>query len=187
MPKGKIIYLEGVSSAGKTSLAKALQARLAEPFFWLAGDMFWDMAPKKFVNDMDAIFPKIDAATVNTIRLFSDLGIDVIVDIVPVNISGSMGKFVRALHDCPVLYVHVTCPLEELRRREKERGDRQVGQGESQLAWISPQGAYDIIVDTYKNSSEECADKIIELLNCPEKFNAFKNLWLRQEREGCST
>ena len=138
MKQGRIIFLEGVSSSGKTTLAKALQARLPEPFFWLAGDTIWTMAPEKFKNDMEVIFPKIDAATIHTIKLFSDLGIDVIVDMVPVIKSNK--KFANMLRKCPVLYVNVTCPPEELRRRERERGDRQIGLGESQLAGLSPEG-----------------------------------------------
>ena len=162
MKKGKIIFLEGVSSSGKTTLAKALQARLPEPFFWLAGDTIWTMAPEKFKDNLEVIFPKIDAATINTIKLFSRLGIDLIVDMVPV--IKTSRKFAGMLRKCPVLYVNVTCPLEELRRREQARGDRQIGLGESQLAGLSPQSAYDIIVDSHINTSEECADRIIEML-----------------------
>jgi len=163
MKKGRIIFLEGVSSAGKTTLARALQARLPEPFFWLAGDTIWAMAPEKFKADMEMIFPKIDAATINTIKLFSKLGIDAIVDMVPVIKSNR--NFAKMLRKCPVLYVNVTCPLEELRRREQERGDRQIGLGESQLAGLSPQDKYDITVDTHNSSIEECADQIIEMMN----------------------
>jgi len=179
MLKGKIIYLEGVSSSGKTTLAKTLQAKLPTPFFLLAGDTFWFMAPEPGLFENDLIFTKIDSITINTIKLFSDLGIDVIVDIVPVSMSNSMGKFVETLYQYPVLYVNVTCPLEELRRRERARGDRKIGMGESQLIWIASEDTYDIIVDTYKSSTEECADKIIEMLNYSDEFNAFKNLWRR--------
>lgn len=179
MPKGKIIYLEGVSGAGKTTLARALQTRLPEPFFWLAGDMFWNMAPPPNTFGLDVIFPKIESTIINTIKLYSELDIGVIVDIVPVRMSNSMEKFVEALHECPVLYVNVTCPLEELRRREKER-NRQIGASESDLIWIASPSTYDITVDTNANTSEECADKIIEMLNYPEKFKAFENLWLQR-------
>jgi len=168
MKKGRIIFLEGVSSSGKTTLAKTLQARLPVPFFWLAGDTIWTMAPEKFKLDMEVIFPKIDAATINTIKLFSDLGIDAIVDMVPVIKSNK--KFADMLRKRPVLYVNVTCPLEELRRREQERGDRQIGLGESQLAGLSPPGKYDIIVDTHNSTCEECADQIIGKMNCLGKF-----------------
>jgi len=86
-------------------------------------------------------------------------------------------EYVELFHDHPVLFVLVTCPLEELRRREKERGDRIIGQAEEQLLELMPQSMYDITVDTYTNTSEECADKIIEMLDNIEKCTAFKNLW----------
>ena len=177
MLRGKIIYLEGTSSAGKTTLAKTLQTRLSEPFFWLSGDLFWEIAPRKFAERSNQLFPKVEAATINTIKLFSDLGIDVIVDIVPVSLSNSMNLFLDALHEYPVIYICVTCPLEELRRREKERGDRRLGTGESRISWIAPQYAYDLVLDTHHNSTEECADQIIDLLDSPERHTAFKTLW----------
>jgi len=49
--------------------------------------------------------------------------------------------------------------------------------GESQFAILTPQDTYDITVDTHDDSKEDCADKIVEALNCPEKFTAFKSLW----------
>jgi len=109
------------------------------------------------------------------IKAFSDIGVSTIIDDVlsKGDIVG-LKEAVELLHDYPVLFVHVTCPLEELRRREKERGDRDIGQGESQLTDLNPQDTYDITVDTTK---DECVDEIIEALNYPEKFSAFKTLW----------
>ena len=179
MEKGKIIYLEGVSSSGKTTLARTLQTRLPKPFFLLSGDMFWEMGPNNgidpIVYENNVIFPKIDLLTRNTIKLFSDLGVDFIIDFVPVR-----GDFIELLSESPVLYVNVFCPIEELRRREKERGNRQNGLAESQLDDMFPQDKYDITVNTFTNTPEECADKIIELLNYPEKFTAFKTIWLQR-------
>ena len=177
MQKGRTIYLEGVSSSGKTTLARTLQKRLSEPFFWLAGDMFWDMAPPPNTFGNNVIFPKVESATINTLKLFPDLGIDVIIDFVPVGASYLINNFIKNPYEFPVSYVNVTCPIEELRRREKERGDRQIGLAESQLEQLNPQDIYDITVDTFNNTTEECADKIIALLNYPEKFTALKNLW----------
>ncbi|MCL2815825.1 MAG: chloramphenicol phosphotransferase CPT family protein [Oscillospiraceae bacterium] len=178
MEKGKIIYLEGVSSSGKTTLAKTLQNRLSEPYFWLASDIFLGMAPIKFQNDMELMYPKIESSLINTVKLFSEINLNVIVDIV--HIGKVRNNFVKALHEFPVMYVNVTCPLEELRRREKERENadpRKIGTAESQIQGLPPQGTYDIIVNTHENSSEECADKIIEMLNQLEKCKAFKTLW----------
>ena len=181
MKKGTIIYLEGVSSSGKTTLSRTLQSRLSEPFFWIANDSFLYIAPPKiFENKAPFSFSKLELIRTNTLKLYSDLGVGVIFDTVPAGKSCIIEQFAQAFHECPVLYVGVTCPVEELRRRAKERGDRRSGLGESQLASMSSPDEYDIIVDTYANSTEECADKIIEILDCPEKFKAFNNFWLQR-------
>ena len=177
MQKGKIIFLNGVSSAGKTTLAKALQNKLSEPFYLLANDMFCDMAPEKFwdINVGETIWRAL-LGLHHTIKTFSDVGINSIVD--DVLFQDGMEECVEILHDYNVLFVHVVClSLEELRRREKQRGDRGIGQGESQLAGLSPQDTYDITVDTFADSTEVCADKIIEMLGNSEKFTAFGILW----------
>ena len=78
MQKGKIIFLNGVSSSGKTTLAKLLQARLTESFFWLAADTFIDMLPEKYNNpDKPGAMSeclKAIAMTHHTIKFFSDMG-----------------------------------------------------------------------------------------------------------------
>ena len=77
---------------------------------------------------------------------------------------------------------HANCPLEELRRREKKRGDRKTGWGESLLPELDPQDMYDMSVDTYNNTNEECADQIIALTGYGEKHTAFKTLWLQRSK-----
>jgi chloramphenicol 3-O phosphotransferase len=181
MEKGKIIFLNGVSSSGKTTLAKKLRTQLSEPFYWLSFDAFIDMSPTHFWEaDFDKFYKETLSAFHNTVKLFSDMGINVIVDHVLVKMVKALEECVNMLHDYPVLFVHVTCPVEELRRREKERGDRHIGMGESQLETLEPRDTYDITVDTYNNSIEECVNKIIESLHFPEKIAAFKILWSQQ-------
>ena len=129
---------------------------------------------KPVIYDNNVLFPKIDLITRNILKLFSDLGIDFIIDFVPVR-----GSFVDILYESHVLYVNVFCPIDELRRRERERRNRQTGLAESQFAEMFTQDKYDITVNTFTNTAEECADKIIELLDYPEKFTAFKALRLQ--------
>jgi len=185
MQKGKIIFLNGVSSAGKTTLAKALQKKLSEPFYLLANDMFCDMASEKFwdINATETCDRALKGLY-HTIKTFSDIGINVIVDDVLLNEGyDRLGECLGLLHDYNVLFVHVVCSsLEELRRREKQRGDRGIGQGESQLPQLNPQDTYDITVDTFADSTEICADRIIEMLDSSEKFTAFGILW--EEMQG---
>jgi len=80
-----------------------------------------------------------------------------------------LDEILDILHDCPVLFVHVTCPLDEMKRREKERGDRLVGLAKEQISLLCPlDNTYDISVDTYKNTHDECADRIMIMLNGSE-------------------
>jgi chloramphenicol 3-O phosphotransferase len=178
--KGKIIILNGVSSAGKTTLAKILQERLSQPFFHMDVDVFCLMAPdlSRYYNvgdyslQHDFVLNMPDIA-----KLFSDREFNLVISVVFLKDYGFLEKCVMLLHSYPVLLVHVTCPVDELRRREKERGDRQIGSTESMLPTLIPKDTYDIVVDTYNYSLEECADKIIEKLNKQDKLIAFETLW----------
>ena len=191
MGKGKVIFLNGVSSSGKTTLAKSLQERLTEPFYWLAADTFVDMVPKKFFTaEGEPVIHKAISMSHHTIKFFADMGVNTIVEHVlfpSIEIpayKNQMDECVELLHEYPVLFVHVTCPLEELRRREKERGDRDIGRAEIQFPHINPKDIYDITVDTFSNSIDECVDKIIDTLNNPDKFTAFKTYWSQRKLEG---
>lgn len=177
MKKGNIIFLNGVSSAGKTTLARALQNCLQEPYFWLSCDSFYHMAPEKFWGiEPLKNFAKAMSGLHHTIRTYSDMGFNVIVDHVLEKPYHLLAECVELLNGYPVLFVHVTCPVEELRRREKARGNREIGLSEKQLAILEPQDTYDITVDTYMDSTEECVNKILERLAKPNSPSAFELL-----------
>ena len=177
MAKGKIIFLNGVSSSGKSTLAAKLQKSLPEAYFVFCADLFMEMiSPAKGLGDYDGEAKvQFISAMYHAIRALSDAGFNMIVDdlFLKDNFSG-FEQCVELLRDCPVLFVRVTCPLDELRRREKARGDREIGQGEGQLALLNPQDTYDITVDT---SGEDCIDRIIDALCRPEDLAAFRTLW----------
>ena len=181
MERGKIIILNGVSSAGKTTLAKVLQERLSQPFFHMDVDTFCLMAPQKFLKHDYSLQHNFVSHMFDAVKLFSDRGYNLIVPCALLEGYGYLEKCVSLLHSYPVLFVHVTCPIEELIKREKERGNRQLGSTEAMLSMLIPQGSYDIVVDTYKYSTNDCADKIIEMLNKPEKLTSFKKLWSLQD------
>ena len=186
MKKGKIICLNGVSSAGKTSLSKILQERLSEPYYWLSEDVFAEMTPQKISSDEsvenEALWYQTYINMYHTIKLYSEMGHNVIVDGV-LDENYPLLQMVEILNDNPVLFVHVTCPVEELSRREKSRGDREVGLAKKQLSYLCPQDEiYDVTVDTHQNTTEACADKIINLLDTPDNFQAFKILWRERAR-----
>jgi chloramphenicol 3-O-phosphotransferase len=185
-PKGKIIFLNGVSSAGKTTLAIALQDKLVEPYYIISIDTFFlGLMPQKKKPTTDEVgfnmFCKTFSGMHHVVRLYSDLGLNVIVDTLLLN--NFFGRDPKVLEECvnllreyPVMFVHVTCPLEELRRREKER-DRSVEYLDRLLRDFVPKDTYDITVDTYNETKDACVDKIISFQEHSDKFTAFNILW----------
>ena len=183
MKKGKIICLNGVSSSGKSTLAKTLQEKLDEPYYWMSEDTFIFMLPDKFnpfVNDTEENEDIYERALFNfyhTVKLYSDRGSNVIIDTV-LDDEEWVDAIVEILRDNPVFFVHVTCPKEELLRREQARGDREMGLAVEQLSYLSPkEQLYDITVDTHLCTTDECADKVVAQLDNPDNFQAFKTLW----------
>ena len=50
MKKGKIIFLNGTGSTGKSTLAKTLQDRLTDPFYHLSVDSIFNIWPQKYIQ-----------------------------------------------------------------------------------------------------------------------------------------
>jgi len=187
MQKGNVICLNGVSSSGKSTLARSLQEKLKEPYYWMSEDTFTFILPDKFnafKNDTvenEKIWEEAIINYFHAVKLYSDRGYNVIVDTV-LDDEEWVDVLVGILHDNPVLFVHVTCPEEELIRREISRGDRDIGLAVEQLAYLSPkEQIYDVAVDTYTNTTEECADKIIAMLSDTQNFGAFEKLYKRKK------
>ena len=51
MEKGRIIYLNGVTSSGKTSIVEALQARRDVFFYVVANDLFQEMVGEEYLKE----------------------------------------------------------------------------------------------------------------------------------------
>lgn len=82
----------------------------------------------------------------------------------------------QSLQDYEVLFVGVKCPVEELERREVARGDRQIGFARMQSERVHRYGEYDFEIDTNRNTSEECAEQLKELLLSGQKGSAFDQI-----------
>jgi chloramphenicol 3-O-phosphotransferase len=186
--KGKVICLNGVSSSGKSTLAKALQDKLPAPYYLISEDIFTFMLPEKFngfINDTTENEPIWEEALVNyynVIKLYSDRGYNVIVDTV-LDDEMWLNCMIDRLLKNPVLFVHVTCPKDELIKREQKRGDREIGMAVGQLAYLCPkEPIYDITVDTHAHTTEECAHQIATCLGNVENFQAFNTLWAQRAK-----
>ena len=168
MEKGRIIFLNGVTSSGKTSIVEALQARRDVFFYALANDLFEQTVGECYLREdywlylSEAILMMYYAA-----KLFSDMGKNVIIDGILVereHISPHYEQLCRILADNPLDVVEVYCPLEICRHRNIARGDRYENQSEEQAAIMSENIRYSLRVNTSRLSPEECADAILREL-----------------------
>ena len=164
MEKGHIIFLNGVTSAGKTSIAEALQRREDVFFYVLSNDMFQKMIGTKHLRENywkhlgDAI-----VLMYHTARMFSDLGKNVLIDgmlLETEGLSPHYQQMLEILKDRPLDLIEVSCPSEVCRKRNLLRGDRYETQSEEQRALMAKNIKYTLSVDTSFCCPEECAEII---------------------------
>lgn len=183
---GKIIFLNGTSSAGKTSIAKALQTILDELYIRTGIDHFLSQVPEAFHyssngqgSDSDFGFQWIFSkekrrltkillgpaglALINGLygsaAALAAAGNNLIIDDVLFDERALPGA-VRALHPFSPLFVGVQCPLDVANQREGEREGKPPGLAEAHFDIVHSHGIYDLEVDTSVASPMACAEQI---------------------------
>ena len=168
MEKGRIIFLNGVTSAGKTSIVEAIQDRDDVFFHVVANDLFQEMVGEKFLRENYwKYLSEVIIMMYHTAKLFSDMGKNVLIDGILVEreeIRPHYQQLVDILKDNPLDIVEVYCPLDICRKRNMIRGDRYESQSEEQYELMAQNIKYSMRVDTSLYSSTECADMIIKEL-----------------------
>ena len=168
MEKGRIIYLNGVTSSGKTSIVEALQARRDVFFYVMANDLFQEMIGEDYLKeDYWKYLGEVIIMMYHTAKLFSDMGKNVIIDGILVerdSVSPHYERMKEILRDNPLDIVEVSCPLDICRQRNIERGDRYETQSEEQAKLMAAGIQYDLHLDTSRLSPDECADAILKAL-----------------------
>ena len=165
-----LIYLNGTSSSGKTSIASELQKLIPEPIFYFSIDtLLYSLSQ----DDLNAIMGKQPYRTpLNWNSIFSgyfssasaliQTGNSVIADC-PVYQQGLYNIFEKYISTVPQkTIVKVTCPLEIIKMRETDRKDRAIGVAEKQFEEIHKYLSYDLEVDSAKLSPRDSALKIID-------------------------
>lgn len=175
-----VVLLNGVSSAGKSSIARAIQLQASRPLLYMPMDAFLDMMPSRYLDHPDgwrfetleqdgrpavAVHSGSDVKTAfrgmrRAIAAMADAGNNVVVDDVFWNDELADYRALLAAHDFRA--VAVIAPLEVLERRERDRGDRAVGLARWQFDRVHAGAAYDLTVDTNQASPEECARRVVD-------------------------
>ncbi|MGM9332760.1 chloramphenicol phosphotransferase CPT family protein [Streptomyces murinus] len=174
---GLIIFLNGTSSSGKSSIAEKLPEVLDEPSFHLPVDAFHAMRTRREVDpeELPAILRRTWMGFHRAVAGMAAAGNNVVVDHV-------LSEEWRLL-DClelftaeDVVLVGVRCSLEELHRREQARGDRPEGLAARQFELVHAHGVYDIECDTTSTSPLDCARQISTFLPRRPTPTAFEQL-----------
>lgn len=168
MRKGKIIFLNGVTSSGKTSIVEALQNRADCYFYVVANDLFEQMIGDRFLQeDYWGHLSRVIILMYHTAKLYSDMGHDVLIDGILVErpeIAPHYRQLADILADNPLSIVEVACPLDICRTRNLARGDRYEMQSDEQAAMMAQGIDYALRVETDKLTPEECAEAIVRAL-----------------------
>lgn len=184
--KPLLIVLNGTSSAGKTTLATALQTQCATPLQISGVDTFLALQPDSMFAPPGSDVAsdgftwcrvEVEGRAAWTVRpgrkgealmraahaywaACAEEGIHQIVD--HVLLSEAMAADLRErLAGYDPLFVGVHCPLDVVDRREGERGDRLIGQGRGIGATVHDFLTYDVHVDTSLMRPHQAAEVVL--------------------------
>jgi chloramphenicol 3-O phosphotransferase len=189
MASGRIIFLNGSSSAGKTTLASTLQQLLDEPYQHIALDQFRDGLPGRYrgLNSppgtpgalgLNIVPRELDGERVSHIEMgahaeqvlrgmrraiaaFAAQGNHVIIDDLLFR-REYLDDYPEALAQFEVWFVGVRCRLEVVNAREEKRIGRFPGTATSHFATVHAHGCpYDIEVETSQRTPRACAEDIV--------------------------
>jgi chloramphenicol 3-O phosphotransferase len=167
------IVLNGGSSAGKTEIARLLQALLAEAWLTLGVDDLIRAAPNRLLGASDGLvigvdgaivpgaeFARLEYAWMAGIAVMVRRGARVIVDDVFLGGAAAQARWRDALRGLDILWVGVRCDPDVAALRELARGDRANGMARLQAEAVHAGVAYDLVVDTSDASALACARRI---------------------------
>ncbi|NDV01735.1 chloramphenicol phosphotransferase CPT family protein [Pseudoroseicyclus tamaricis] len=149
---GRLIFLHGASSSGKSTLARALQAALPEPFWhfsidhlrdggivpmarFRSGEFSWGAQRQAFFDGFHGMVGAGLAA-----------GNDMILEHI-LEAPDWRGELAERWAGVDLFYVGLRTPLEELERREAARGDRPAGMAAEDFGRVHEGQRYDLEVD----------------------------------------
>ena len=150
---GKIILINGASSAGKSTLARSLQQRLREPFLHLSFDHLRESSALPMARirsgelDWARMRPAVFDGFHRCLPAFATAGNNLIVDHI-IEQEEWMSDLIRLLGPFDVFFVGVHCPLPELERRERHRGDRRLGEARTDFHAVHRFTEYDLELDS---------------------------------------
>jgi chloramphenicol 3-O phosphotransferase len=195
----KIIFLNGSSSSGKTTISRAIQHLAETPWLLIGVDTFIQMMPSQYtafgekahegyafiagVNErgvtMEVHSGSFGKAFFETapslVRTLADQDFDIIVDEVLLKNDTLLQSYVSELKAHTVYFIQVTCDLKTMQEREILRQDRAHGLANAQFDIVHGEHyKYDLTVDTAQASAFESAQKILNFISHQPNPEGFK-------------
>jgi chloramphenicol 3-O phosphotransferase len=179
MTPGTIILLNGTVSAGKSSIARAVQHVMAEPYVHLGADILGAMCAPRYAGGTHAAEgiawtpvpgtnPPQTAMVVGpyghflveglhrAVATLSQAGHHVVVDHIFCERHWLL-DCLAVWRDLPVYFIGVRCPLSVAEQRERDRPDRVKGVARWQFDRVHTDLCYDLEVDTSVERPKACA------------------------------
>jgi chloramphenicol 3-O phosphotransferase len=157
---GRVLFLNGGSSAGKTTLGRSLQSALRDPWLLLGIDLLIWTLPPEMINSPEGL--SVRDGVITRGRLFMSLyagyqmavaalarsGVNVLLDDLTLDGVDDQHRWNDVLHGLDVIWVGVRCAPEIAAEREAERGSRLPGTARHQAESVHKGVRYDLEVDS---------------------------------------
>ncbi len=182
---GKVIFLNGVTSCGKTTVAECIKAMCSEPVYVFSNDIFHNMVSPRAYEKHESAFWHFVADTITAqyyaARGCVDAGFTVLIDGMLLDLPEYTERFgkrnIELVNDifagCDFTLIDLTCPPDELRRRNVARGDRGVRQSDEQLSFMTKDYHADLTVNVMTTMPDETAEAIMHLCGLPFDDSAY--------------
>lgn len=178
--KGKIIFINGASSSGKSTLSRALQAKLDEPFWHFSIDHLIAAKTLPVRREMQGEFawsamrPRFFEGFHRCLPALAEAGNNLIVEYI-VETEDWLRHLLQLLEPYDVFFVGLHCPLPELERREVERGDRKIGEARQDYETTHTFVLYDFEINS-TDSLERNVDMVITAWQDRTRPSAFERM-----------
>lgn len=201
-----IVFMIGTPSSGKTSIAKALQKQLIQPYLYAPTDTFVSMLPSSYIElepqhkqgiyfikdtsqselrtyaKLGPVAQKLKTGLLRAIAGLASAGLNIICEGV-IWEKAMLQEAAREWNNFRVFFIHINPSLALIETRESQRkdwhggGERVKGHVLGAYETIKTFGnIYDFEIDTTEMTVAEGAEKIIAYMQANPNPMAFKNL-----------
>lgn len=161
----QIIFLHGASSSGKSTIARALQARIEKPFWHITIDHLRDSGVLPLERFRTGEFNWSDNRAAffdgfhTSLAAYADAGNNLILEHI-LDTKGWLELLQELFQPHDVFFVGVHCPLPVLLDRETRRGDRPLGSAQRDFETVHVDRTYDLEL----NSEDDLEENVRQLL-----------------------